>query len=66
MTTPRGERRMQLIAPEKRRKIASLGGKAAHEKGTAHKFTSEEARIAGRKGGQISKRRPAKKVEENQ
>ena len=36
---------------EKQRKIASLGGKAAHEKGTAHEFTSKEARIAGRKGG---------------
>jgi hypothetical protein len=36
---------------ERQREIASLGGKAAHAKGTAHKFTSEEARIAGRKGG---------------
>jgi hypothetical protein len=35
----------------KQRMIASLGGKAAHEKGTAHEFTSKEARIAGRKGG---------------
>ncbi len=38
--------------PEKQRKIASKGGKAAHRKGTAHEFTSEEAREAGRKGGQ--------------
>ncbi len=37
---------------EKRREIASEGGKAAHEKGTAHEFDSEEAREAGRKGGQ--------------
>jgi len=37
---------------EKQREIASKGGKAAHEKGTAHEFTSEEAREAGRKGGQ--------------
>lgn len=36
---------------EKQREIASKGGKAAHEKGTAHEFTSEEAREAGRKGG---------------
>src|SRR3989338_6103402 len=36
---------------EEQRKIASKGGKAAHEKGTAHEFTSEEAREAGRKGG---------------
>ncbi len=32
----------------------SKGGKAAHEKGTAHEFTSEEAREAGRKGGEAS------------
>src|SRR5713101_4182249 len=36
---------------EKQREIASKGGKAAHEKGTAHEFTPEEAREAGRKGG---------------
>jgi uncharacterized protein len=36
----------------KQREIASKGGKAAHAKGTAHEFTSEEAREAGRKGGQ--------------
>jgi general stress protein YciG len=33
--------------PERQRAIASKGGKAAHEKGTAHEFTSEEARRAG-------------------
>ncbi len=38
--------------PEKQRSIASKGGKAAHEAGTAHEFTSEEARIAGSKGGE--------------
>lgn len=37
---------------EKQREIASKGGQAAHEKGTAHEFTSEEAREAGRKGGE--------------
>ena len=37
--------------PERQRQIASEGGKAAHEKGTAHEFTSEEAREAGRKRG---------------
>ena len=36
---------------KRQREIASMGGKAAHEKGTAHEFTSEEAREAGRKGG---------------
>jgi general stress protein YciG len=38
----------------KQREIASQGGKAAHQKGTAHEFTSEEAREAGRKGGQAA------------
>ena len=36
---------------EKQREIASKGGKAAHMKGTAHEFTADEARQAGRKGG---------------
>ncbi len=36
----------------KQREIASKGGRAAHAKGTAHEFTSDEARIAGRKGGE--------------
>ena len=36
----------------KQRQIARKGGKAAHEKGTAHEFTPEEARAAGRKGGE--------------
>jgi len=37
---------------EKQRAIASMGGRAAHESGNAHEFTSEEARVAGRKGGE--------------
>jgi general stress protein YciG len=43
------------MAPEKQREIASKGGRAAHEKGTAHEWTREEARLAGRKGGQASR-----------
>ena len=43
------------MSPEKQREIASKGGRAAHQKGTAHEWTSEEARNAGRKGGQISR-----------
>jgi general stress protein YciG len=43
---------------EKQREIASKGGRAAHERGSAHEFTTEEAREAGRKGGQaVSKNR---------
>jgi general stress protein YciG len=41
----------------KQKEIASKGGKAAHHKGTAHEWTSEEAREAGRKGGMASHRR---------
>lgn len=42
---------------EKKREIASKGGKAAHASGNAHEFTSEEAREAGRKGGQAKGQR---------
>lgn len=42
---------------EKQREIASKGGKAAHQKGTAHEFTAEEAREAGRKGGASARAR---------
>jgi general stress protein YciG len=40
---------------EKQREIAAKGGRASHEKGSAHEFSSEEAREAGRKGGQASR-----------
>ena len=54
--TERKERRgFASMTPEKQREIASKGGRAAHQKGTAHEWTSEEARSAGRKGGQISR-----------
>jgi uncharacterized protein len=43
------------MSPEKQREIASKGGRAAHVKGTAHEWTSDEARAAGRKGGQVSR-----------
>ena len=43
------------MSPEKQREIASTGGRAAHEKGTAHEWTADEARNAGRKGGQVSR-----------
>ena len=41
----------------RQREIASKGGKAAHQRGTAHEWTNEEAREAGRKGGMVSHRR---------
>jgi general stress protein YciG len=40
------------MSTEKQREIARKGGRAAHEKGTAHEFTTDEARAAGRKGGE--------------
>jgi uncharacterized protein len=52
----RKERRgFASMSPEKQREIASKGGRAAHQKGTAHEWTSDEARTAGRKGGQVSR-----------
>jgi uncharacterized protein len=56
MTNERRERRgFASMSPEKQREIASKGGRAAHEKGTAHEWTADEARSAGRKGGQVSR-----------
>ena len=56
MTTERKERRgFASMSAEKQREIASKGGRAAHEKGTAHEWTADEARNAGRKGGQVSR-----------
>ena len=44
--------------PEQQRRIASEGGKASHESGRGHRWTSEEARMAGRKGGQARRSAP--------
>jgi general stress protein YciG len=56
LSTERKERRgFASMSPEKQREIASKGGRAAHEKGTAHEWTADEARSAGRKGGQVSR-----------
>ena len=51
MTRKRGFASMDV---NRQREIASKGGRAAHQKGTAHEFTTEEARAAGRKGGQAA------------
>lgn len=50
-----GGRGFAGLTPERRREISSKGGKAAHEKGTAHQWDSEEARVAGTKGGTATK-----------
>ena len=59
MNTNFGERKARRgfasMSAEKQREIASKGGRAAHEKGTAHEWTADEARTAGRKGGQVSR-----------
>ena len=46
------KRGFAAMDPERQKEIASAGGKAAHAKGSAHEFTGDEAREAGRKGGQ--------------
>jgi general stress protein YciG len=65
---PTGERKERRgfasMTPEKQREIASKGGRAAHQKGTAHEWTSDEARSAGRKGGQISRGGRGRLIEE--
>lgn len=52
----KSDRGFASMSRDKQREIASKGGRAAHRKGTAHEFTSEEAREAGRKGGKMSRR----------
>src|SRR5205085_6715302 len=56
-TVAKEDRGFASMDRNKQREIASKGGKAAHQKGTAHEWTSEEAREAGRKGGMASHRR---------
>jgi len=51
-STKKSERGFAAMPKEQQRAIASKGGKAAHAKGTAHEFTSDEARAAGKKGGE--------------
>ena len=48
----RSNRGFAAMDTAKQREIASKGGRAAHAQGTAHEFSPEEAREAGRKGGQ--------------
>ncbi len=48
---PKSNRGFASMDPSKQREIASKGGRAAHEKGTAHQFSANEAREAGKKGG---------------
>jgi general stress protein YciG len=53
----KGRRRgFAAMDPKKQREIASKGGRAAHQHGAAHEWTSDEARQAGRKGGATNRR----------
>ena len=52
----KSKRGFASMDPSRQRAIASKGGKAAHAKGTAHEWTSDEAREAGRKGGEVVSR----------
>jgi general stress protein YciG len=53
---PKSARGFASMDPAKQKEIARKGGRAAHEKGTAHEFTPDEARAAGRKGGEAVSR----------
>jgi uncharacterized protein len=64
-TAPKNPRGFARMDQRLVREIARMGGRAAHSAGTAHEFTSEEARIAGRKGGQASRLKRRKGVEEH-
>jgi general stress protein YciG len=52
----KSKRGFASMDPGRQRDIASKGGKAAHAKGTAHEWTADEARRAGRKGGEVVSR----------
>jgi uncharacterized protein len=52
MVSDTSKRGFASMDEDKQREIASEGGRAAHERGTAHEFDSQEAREAGRKGGE--------------
>jgi general stress protein YciG len=53
----RARRGFAAMSPERQREIASQGGRAAHQQGVAHQWSANEAREAGKKGGQVSGRR---------
>ena len=50
----KSRRGFAAMSPERQREIASQGGRAAHQQGVAHEWNAEEARAAGKKGGQVS------------
>ncbi len=63
--TPRRRRGFAAMDPKLVSELASRGGKAAQRAGTAHRFNSEEARAAGRKGGQATGAKRRAKTQSN-
>ncbi|HEX8427130.1 KGG domain-containing protein [Hymenobacter sp.] len=59
---PKRPRGFAAMDPEQQRRIASEGGRASHESGRGHRFTAEEARAAGRKGGQATRKTSSAKA----
>ena len=53
----KSRRGFAAMSPERQREIASQGGRAAHQQGVAHEWNADEARAAGKKGGQASGKR---------
>ena len=62
----KSRRGFAAMTPERQREIASQGGRAAHQQGVAHEWNKDEARAAGKKGGQVSgfKRRSGRESQE--
>lgn len=55
--SPQKRKGFASMTPERRRAVASRGGKEAHRKGKAHEWTSETAQLAGKKGRRGSRKR---------
>lgn len=60
---PKKPRGFALMTPERRREIAAMGGKTAHEAGNAHRFTPKDAAKHGRKGAAARWHGETKKAE---
>lgn len=60
----KSDRGFASMSPQRQREIASMGGKAAHKKGTAHEWDSHSAAAAGSKGGKVSWRRRQDRLRE--
>ena len=58
-STKKSIRGFAAMSQEKQREIARKGGRAAHEQGVAHQWNSQEAKEAGKKGGQARGKRSA-------